>query len=181
MATSSGGYCPQQYIEDDKVLYGEIIEIEDVRIPISETPKIETVSLSLPSQTNGKFKTYMDYRAITSRSSPQYKLQQQAWSDDKGFRRVGDDYCIALGSFYGTQIGTRYKIVLDTGYEFTGILSDCKANKHTNSTHQYIPKNGNIVEFVVDTRKMEKLSKKMGDVSYSGFSGGVVSIERIVA
>lgn len=170
-------------------------QTENVSLPV-ETQQVETVEYveelpqepvdvmvaqNLPSQTKGEFKTYMSYKAITSKSSPQYKLQKTAWTDNKGFRRIGDDYCIALGSAYGTKIGTRYRIVLESGIEFIGILSDCKANKHTDSTNRYIPKNGNIVEFLTDTSKMERISKKMGDVSHSGFKGGVVSLEKIIS
>lgn len=143
---------------------------DEKRIPLSLPPKVKT---------DGSFKTYMSYKLISNMTSDQFKLQQQAYTDEYGFRRVGDAYCIALASAYGTEIGTRYYIVLETGVEFIGILSDCKQNIHTDSTNKYIEKNGNIIEWIVDTDKMDNLSKKMGDVSYAGFEGGVVSIERI--
>lgn len=166
------------------------VKIDSTNIPQSQTEdgikvqdvncgKYERVPMELPSQTDGKFKTYMSYKLISNMTSDQFKLQQQAYTDEYGFRRVGDAYCIALASAYGTEIGTRYYIVLETGVEFIGILSDCKQNIHTDSTNKYIEKNGNIIEWIVDTDKIDNLSKKMGDVSYAGFEGGVVSIERI--
>lgn len=138
------------------------------------------IPMELPSQTSGEFKTYMDYRCITDTSSNQYKLQQQAYTDDKGFRRVKEDYCVALGTHYTQSIGDRFHIKLDSGLEFTAIVSDIKMDKHTDSSNRYIKHNGNIVEFVIDKNKMDDLAIKMGDVSYAGLEGGIVSIERMI-
>lgn len=141
---------------------------------------VKRVPMDLPSQTSGEFKTYMSYKMISDTSSKQYKLQQQAYTDEDGFRKVGDYYCIALGSAYGTEIGTKYRIVLDTGIEFMGILSDCKDNTDTDSSNKYIEKNGNICEFIVSVSKINEMSKVMGDMSYSNLEGGILSIEKVV-
>lgn len=140
----------------------------------------ERIEMDLPENVTGEFKTYMDYRCITSVGSAQYELQQQAYTDENGFRRIGDDYCVALGSAYGTEIGTTYSIVLDSGIEFTAILAECKDNKHTDSTNRYIEKNHNIVEYLVDTNKLNELALNMGDVSYAGFEGKITKIERMI-
>ena len=64
------------------------------------------------------FKTWMDYRTITDKSSPQYNLVNNVnhnwiYTDEEGFlRAIGetdlgipeDYYVIALGSYYGTTI-----------------------------------------------------------------------------
>ena len=47
-------------------------------------------SLPLPD-VNTEFKTYMDYRTITDTSSAQYDLQQHAYTDSQGIRRVDGD------------------------------------------------------------------------------------------
>lgn len=141
---------------------------------------IERVNMELPENVSGEFKTYMDYRMISDSGSMQYKLQQQAYTDENGFRKVDDAYCIALGSAYGTEIGTRYKIALDTGLEFTAILAECKDNKHTDSTNRYISENGNIIEWIVNTDKLNELALAMGDISYAGFKGKIIKIERII-
>ena len=136
------------------------------------------------------FKTWMSYKAITNTASPQYKLiKEWAWCDSQGFMRcngerdlgVTDDYyLIALGSFYGTEIGTKYKITLDSGNIFYGVLADCKADKHTNSTHQYAVKNKDVVEFLVDVSKLNQTVKKMGNANYyPGLDGRVVNIEKL--
>lgn len=171
--------------------------IEGVR-PVSACETIERcepkltvayTSLGVPS-INSSFKTWMSYRAVTDKNSPQYKfINTWGWSDSEGFMRCSgerdlgieqDYYLIALGSYYGTIIGTKYKITLDTGKVFYGALADCKDNRHTNSTNQYVPKNGNVVEFLVDTSKLNKDVKKMGSANvYVPLNGKVVKIEKI--
>lgn len=151
-------------------------------IPVTYT------SLGVPN-INSSFKTWMDYKAITSKASPQYKLiRKWGWCDSQGFMRVSgerdlgitdDYYMIALGSYYGTNIGTKYRITTDTGNIFYGILSDCKANQHTNSTNQYA-RNKDIVELLVDSRHLNRNVKRMGNANvYSPLNGSVVKIERI--
>lgn len=145
-------------------------------------------SLGVPS-INSSFKTYMDYRTITDRTSPQYDfVRTWGWSDGEGFMRangerdlgISDDYyLIALGSYYGTEIGTKYKITTDTGNVFYGVLCDQKDDSHTNSTHQYAY-NNDVVEFIVDTRCLRNDVRKMGSANvYMPLNGSITSIERI--
>lgn len=135
--------------------------------------------LSLPPQTKGGVKTYMDYRKITNTTSAQYKLQQTAYTDEHGYRRLGENYIIALGSAYGTNIGDKYYITLANGLTFPAVLGDCKADIHTDVTNRYVESNGNIVEYIVDTKKINQLAKTMGDVSYGGFHGEIVQILKV--
>ena len=151
--------------------------------------RIQYTPLETPN-INSSFKSWMSYKAITNRNSKQYKfIGTWGWSDNEGFMRCSgerdlgidqDYYLIALGSYYGTQIGTKYRITLDTGRVFYGALADCKDNKHTNSTNQYIPHNGNIVEFLVDTKRLNKNVKQMGSANvYMPLNGRIVKIERM--
>ena len=129
---------------------------------------------------NTSFKTYMDYRTITDKSSRQWKLQQSAITDSQGFRKVGEYFLCALGSYYSTNIGDKFKITLDSGNIILVILGDCKADIHTDKTNRYIPKNKNVVEFIVDSNKLDKSVKAMGSVGVlDGFKGRIVKIERI--
>lgn len=139
---------------------------------------------------NSSFKTYMSYTAVTDKQSPQYKyINTYGWTDEQGFMRSGADwdmginddyYLIALGSYYGTEIGTKYKITLDTGKVFYGVLADCKDNRHTNSTNQYVSHNKNIVEFIVNTKILNKDVKYHGSANvYAPLNGSITSIERI--
>lgn len=149
----------------------------------------EYTSLGVPTGVNTSFKTYMDWRCITNTASPQYKLiQKWGYRDENGFMRaeserdlgITDDYyLIALGSYYGTVMGTKYRITTDTGRIFYGMLADAKANIHTNSTNQYA-KNNDVVEFLVDTRYLRSDVKRMGSANvYMPLNGNIAKIERI--
>ena len=144
--------------------------------------------LNVPA-VDSSFKSYMDYRTITNTKSPQYKfIARWGWTDENGFLRVGgekdlgiadDYYVVALGSFYGTEIGTKYEITTSTGNVFYAVLGDCKANIHTNSTNQY-GANNNIVEFLVDTRYLDHNVKRQGTANvYNPLNGSISSIRRI--
>lgn len=160
----------------------EIIEETKTSLTVTYT------SLGVPD-INSSFKTYMDYRAITNKRSPQYRfIKTWGWSDNNGFMRangekdlgVTDDYyMIALGSYYGTKIGTKYKITTDMGNVFYGVLCDQKDDAHTNSTHQYAS-NHDVVEFIVDTRKLIPIVKRMGSANvYMPLNGKIASIEKM--
>ena len=152
-------------------------------VPI-EIP-IET--LDIPT-CNTEFKTYMDYRCITDKTSAQYELQQFAWTDEDGFRRIGDDYIVAMGTYYAENVGDRFKITLDTDNEITVIIGDIKQDTHTDYFNQYTPIydesgilfSGNVLEFIVDTDVLPKVPRRLGTVSYFDYlKGNIKSIERI--
>lgn len=141
--------------------------------------------LELPSEAkNFNFKSYMDYRTLTNKSSTQYKLQQQAYTDYEGFRRIGDSYMIALGTFYSSECGDEFKIRLSNGFEFTAITGDIKADIHTDYNNQYRPmkgNKGNIIEFIVDTNKINRSMLTSGDISRKDdFCGDIVSISKLI-
>lgn len=158
-------------------------------IPATVSKKqVEYIDLGVPD-VNISFKPYMDYRSITNKNSNQYKfIKRWAWSDYEGFMRCNGEkdlgikdnyYLIALGSYYGTEIGTKYRITLDTGRVFYGVLADCKADKHTNLTNQY-GKNKDVVEFLVDTNRLNKSVKYHGTANvYMPLNGSIAKIERI--
>lgn len=161
----------------------------------AQPPEVQTITV-MPTYTyldvpsiNSSFKTYMDYRTITDKTSPQYNfIQAWGWCDENGFMRatgerdlgITDDYyMIALGSYYGTEIGTKYKITTDMGNVFYGVLCDQKDNAHTNSTHQY-SYNNDVVEVIVDTRCLRSDVKRMGSANvYMPLNGSIAKIERI--
>lgn len=139
---------------------------------------------------NSSFKTWMDWRAINNKASAQYKmLRQWCYSDSNGFMRskgerdlgINDDYyCVALGAFYGTKIGTKYKITLDSGKSFYAILSDGKGRSEVNGTQQYGMRNKDIVECLVDSRYLISIVKQMGSANYhEPLKGSITRIQRI--
>ena len=86
-------------------------------------------------------------------------------------------YCVALGSYYGSAIGTKYRITLSTGKSINVILCDQKSNRHTDENHQYAVKNQDIVEFYVEKGSIPNGVR--GDYGHlEQFSGKIVSIEK---
>lgn len=151
--------------------------IEDSTTGAQETTTIKQEEKKLPSNF-GAFKSYTDYRYL-SRSSAQWKLQEQAYTDENGLRKIGDAYLVALGSYYGTKLGVRYTVTLSTGNQFDIILCDSKDDRHTNETHQYTTASGCVLEFYVETEKMPKKVRQLGSISaIEEFKGNVVSIEK---
>lgn len=146
----------------------------------SSTIRAKTAQvMGLPS-VSGATKTYAYYTAVTARSSPQYKLlrSDKCTTDKKtGIRMYDGCYCVALGSYYGTKIGTKYRITFSNGNSINVILCDQKANRHTDSNHQYAVNNKDIVEFYVQRNMIPKGIR--GDYGrLSQFSGKVVKIEK---
>jgi len=126
------------------------------------------------------FKSWMDWRAITSRSSRQWRLQQIAYTCENGLRRVDGKYMIALGTYflhYG--VGDVFEITLSSGVVFRAVVGDVKSDAHTDSTNRFHLSDGSVLEFIVDRHHMPDRARLMGDMSYGGFPGYIVSIVRI--
>ena len=128
----------------------------------------------------GSMKSYMSYKAITNTRSKQYKLQQQAVTDPTtGIRMIDGDYCIAIGSGWGCAVGDKVLVTLQGGKTFNAIISDAKADAHTNSDNKTTTHDGSVVEFVVDISSLPKKVRTSGNVgTLDQFSGGVVSITK---
>ena len=138
-----------------------------------------TVSSTSWAVDGGEFKCYEDYRCITDTGSPQYALQQKAWTDDYGLRRYESYYCVALGSAYGSEIGTKYLITLSSGTELMVILADQKADRDTVQGHTR-DRSGAVIEFVVDTPALSYEVRQSGSISsIPGFDGEVKEIRRL--
>lgn len=114
------------------------------------------------------FKSFMDYRAITDKSSAQYRLQNEyAETGDYGIRMVNGRYCIAVGSYFTDDIGQYIDLILENGTVIPCVLSDQKANAHTDSNNIVTVHSGCASEFVVDTPRLNNEAKIRGDMSYS--------------
>lgn len=141
----------------------------------AEIPK----EMGLPN-VSGATKTYAYYTAVTAKGSPQYALlnSNECYTDEKtGIRMIGGYYCVALGSFYGSTIGTRYRITFSTGKSIKVILCDQKSDRHTDGNHQYAVRNCDIMEFYVEKGKIpSNVRGNYGNLEQ--FSGDIVKIER---
>ena len=112
------------------------------------------------------FKSYMPYTAITSKSSPQYKLQQIAYTGTYGIRQYDNRYCVAIGTAFNADIGTYFDLILANGTVIHCIVADIKADRHTDSNNMITIANGCLTEFIVDSSTLNRKAKRMGDISY---------------
>lgn len=110
-------------------------------------------------------KTWMPYTAITSKSSKQYKLQQKAHTGKYGIRMVNDRYCVALGSYFGCEIGQYFDLVLANGTVIPCVMSDQKADKHTDSANIITADTNCLSEFIVSKNNLNSDAKRDGDIS----------------
>lgn len=145
----------------------------------TQLKKSTTMELPAKNETNGQFKSFMDYRTITDESSKQFKLQEECYTDDKGFRRIQNDYVVAMGTHYAKTVGKRFKIYLENNKNITVTVGDIKQDIHTDKNNQYVVHNGNIVEFIVNDDVISEEAWTHGDVSVLGLHGKISKIERI--
>lgn len=129
---------------------------------------------------NSGFKSFMDYRAITSTGSDQYKLQSMyAETGANGIRMVNGRYCVAVGSHFTSDIGQYFDLILANGTVIPCVLADQKANIHTDSNNIITAHNGCATEFVVDTGYLNSTVQQRGNVSYAedGWDSPVVQLK----
>lgn len=99
----------------------------------------------------GSVYTYMGWSLITSPSSQQYQLREQAGEnyDDEGYAKIGDRYVIACTTTFG-DIGDYVDFYMEDGTVLSTIIGDIKSQSDADC-NQWGHNNGNcIVEFVVD-------------------------------
>lgn len=154
-----------EYVKSDsewqKVKYKNLIGY--VHSNYITNKQIEYKDIFAPS--NG-IKSYMDYTAITSTSSKQYKLQSTyAYTGNYGIRQINGRYCVAIGSYFTKKVGTYLDLYLENGEIIPCILADCKADIHTDKRNIITEHDGSLAEFIIDKNSLKKEIKLHGDVS----------------
>ena len=128
---------------------------------------------------NTNFKSYTNYTLLNKRSI-QWKLQEKAYTDENGLRKIDNYYLAAMGSYYSTTIGDTFRLTTDTGVVFDIILCDGKSDRHTDSRHMYTVSNNCMVEFYVDMSTLNPDVKRKGSVGIlSQFSGSIDKVEAL--
>lgn len=135
------------------------------------------------SPSSNTFKSCLPANCLTYNTSlPQGRLRKKYTLDYKtGVYKVGDRYCVALGSYYTRKIGTKIDLVLSHNgrkHVLKCILADQKADRDTVNNHR-VHKDGSVAEFVVHSKVMSYKARYVhGDVSYAGkqFWGKIVEI-----
>lgn len=140
-------------------------------------PIRSVITRGLPRESTGEFKSYMSYKAITTKGSGQWKLQQEAWTDEQGYRRHGENYMVAMGTYYADKVGRKFIISLSSGQVVPVIVGDIKADQHTDELNQYRTTDKSIIEFIVDTDRISAESKRMGTmVEWRGQITGIAEV-----
>lgn len=133
---------------------------------ISDIDAFESVEkIDYTINNHNGFKSYMSYKKITDKSSLQYELQQNCYTDEEGFRRYNDYYCVAVGTAFDMQIGQHFDIILENNTIIKCIVGDIKADIDTDKTNTFTAQ-GCCSEFLVETSKLNKTVKTMGDCSF---------------
>lgn len=159
---------------------------------INNKDKVESITkidYDIPTIADTDFYGYMDYNCITDKTTPQYDMQQSAWTDWQGLRRYNNDYMVAMGSYYSDyEVGSRFEITLENDTVFTVILGDLKDDIHTDNKNMYTPVyqnwqlvKANVIEFIVDENQLSYDVKQLGTISgYEEFNGNIVSIKKLI-
>lgn len=120
----------------------------------------------------GRFKSYMDFRAITSTGSVQYKLQRSAVTGANGVRYCNGYPMIAMSRTFG-NCGELVRVKFSGGKTEVFMIGDIKAG--TNFAHP----DGSVVEFIVSTNSVPRSVRTYGSFD-SIYGGTIVSIEKVV-
>jgi hypothetical protein len=124
---------------------------------------------------NSANKTYMPYTLVTSKSSAQYKFlySDACYTDpETGLRMSEGRYCIAVGTFYASKIGTKINLIMKNGSTVECILGDVKADIHTDETNRFQAVDGSVVEMIVDYNYFHSTSQYPEELN-----GGILRIE----
>ena len=125
------------------------------------------------------------YSVKLDTSSPQFKLNQMCRTDSEGFRRKGDGYLVAMGTYYGGRdnIGNQYKLTFNGGEvkEIIVVLGDCKSDAETDAKHQYHAKGDKtVVEFIMgsrDNKNNSVINNKFGTLTGISKMGMTIKVE----
>lgn len=155
-----------------KIKYGEDVAYMAEKLISNNKVEIQkkVVAIALAKNDNNQlphhkdFKSYMGYKAITNKSSQQYQLQQLAYTDENGLRKINGRYCVAIGSHWDVDMGENFDLILENGTIIPCIKADAKADRDTDSSNIYTA-NGCCSEFIVDTANLDKSAKTSGNIS----------------
>ena len=119
---------------------------------------------------NRGFMSYMPYmlsggRSIFSSSSKQRQVQNIAYTGTYGIRQVNGRYCVAIGSYFTSDIGIYFDIVLNNNTVIPCVLADAKANCDTDSTNIITTHDGSIAEFIIDNSALNSNARKFGNIA----------------
>ena len=87
-----------------------------------------------------------------------------AYTDEEGFRKVNNRYCVAIGTAFNASVGQIFDAELENGTIIECIVGDIKADKDTDKSNVFTSQ-GCCLEFIIDMKKLNGTIKTMGDCS----------------
>ena len=141
--------------------------------------EMEGLTMDIPN-IDTSTKTYMDYCKIGKQCREgEIVYDEEAWTDEDGLRRWGDFYCVALGRYYGA-VGSKFWVETSNGNKYKIIKADEKSNSHTDSSNMYTLSSGCMMEWIVETDKLDSFVKTSGNINnISKVSGDIIKITKI--
>lgn len=141
------------------------------------------VNIDIPTHTYSK--PYEDGSLIIDETSLAYKWISNCEVDYRGHYMYGGKYyAVAMGTYFD-DVGSKYKVSLDTGKEIYVIKCDTKQDQHT--IDRMIDHTGGMIEFIIDT-EVASSYYGIGTNGYimngsfnnhDDFNGKIVKIEQI--
>lgn len=155
-------------IAEQKIAEEEKKKAEELEKELKATKSGKGLVYKIPKDWKSEFKAYMAYTAVTSKSSPQYKLlnSEDASTDENGLRMYKGRYCIAVGSGFASEIGTKIDLVLENDTVIQCVLGDQKADCDTVDNHMRCAHNGSVAEFIMDKSVFKSKKDGSGTVNW---------------
>lgn len=185
--TESQNYKAMLEVKDDIIksqsynieeLQEEYDHLKDSILSISEN------WLYVPVEIDRTWKSWMDYRTITDKTSRQYRIVNSVncYIDENGLLVYNDGdidyYCVAMGSYYG-DVGDKFSIQVEDGIWYNVLMAELKADQHTDVSNRYTvgEKVNCMLEFLVDSDVLDDKAKISGNINdIEEVSGKIVNI-----
>ena len=179
IVSSPASLTTEDYVQNN--IGNEIIDINGIILEKYNLP-----SKYYPGLDFSSFQPFMDYRTVTNPKTPSYSIvhSNNSYTDEYGLRRYNNDYLVALGSYYSTDIGDRFEVTLDTGKTFTVMMADGKWDIDCDENNMYTPTidyngeyAGNLLEFIMDKYSVSSEMYGYGSLDYyDAFKGSVIKM-----
>ena len=151
----------------------EPIEMEH-EVDVARNPEAELVTAAAPKTVTAEIDVpyYPEYKGFKSFESCENltayvpgALQELAYTDENGFRRINDRYMVAVGTYFSTTMGQEFDLVLENGTIIECVVSDQKDDRHTDSMNAFTVESKCCSEFAVDPHVLLPHILQSGDVS----------------
>lgn len=138
-------------------------------------------SFQVPSNQRD-FKSYMDLTAMGKDTVRRKFIENKGHIDENGIWKIGQYYCVAMGQYYtgkgsNFDLGRTFQITLNTRVVLNVVITEAKALNDTTDNYKVDKNNGSIIEFIVNTSRLNNTARRMGSLSsLPAFKGTITSI-----